>query len=256
MLTRPAGWNLLCPFYFSSVLWRSWPVASLCEKLILPGFTAGQLSFARGTWLSNVPPSAKLGLNYDLPNPILFVNSVLSKNLSCFGMFHGVGYLAGSNLSWEVSNWHRSAGSHPVHWVAGRAHLTQTPLPLGGEWKSGKSDSKTVWKVWGRVRQRCWSFLPPIIANWLNPGKIQHVIMLVREPVTCPVMIIMYHSHQRQLGPGPSITGLRCSQSPLHREGPLGAAWDTSTQSVRNNSHLPCFWRSLFIYYLVSYEII
>lgn len=138
----------------------------------------------------------------------------------------------------------------PPRALSGRkSSLVPPPLPLRGEWKSGKSDPKTVWKVWGRVGQKCWPFLPPIIANWLNPGKIQHVIMLVREPVTCPVMIIMYHSHQRQLGPGPSITGLRCSQSPLHK-GPLRAAWDMSTQSVRNNSHLLCFWCSLYLLFI------
>lgn len=82
--------------------------------------------------------------------------------------------------------------------------------------------------------------------------------MLMREPVTCPVMIIMYHSQQCQLGLWPSITGLNCSHSPHYREKALWeAAWDISTQSVRNNSHLLCFRCSLSLFlftYLLSYE--
>lgn len=39
-----------------------------------------------------------------------------------------------------------------------------------------------------------------MIENWFNPGKIQGVILLMREPVTCPVMILLYLSEKRQLG--------------------------------------------------------
>lgn len=88
--------------------------------------------------------------------------------------------------------------------------------------------------------------------------------MLMREPVTCPVMIIMYHSQQCQLGPWPSITGLSCSHSPHYIEKDLWeAAWDISTQSVRNNSYLLCFWLSLslslftylFIYWVMRTDL-